>query len=88
LWGNTFIIAGKEAGPDGQLFRIGVLGISAYLAGVAVQTIGLPPLLGMLIMGIVLRNTGSVEIKGPYLVLTADIRFVHRSICHSPGGSH
>ena len=83
------MIVGKEAaGTDGQLFRIGVLGISAYLAGVLVQAIGLPPLLGMLIMGIVLRNTGSVKIKGPYLVLTADIRFVHWSTCHSPGGSH
>ena len=88
LWGNTFVIAGKQAGPDGQLFRIGVLGISAYLAGALVQSIGLPPLLGMLIMGVVLRNTRSVEIKGPYLVLTADLRFVHWSICHSPRGSH
>ena len=88
LWGNAFIIAGKEAGPDGQLFRIGVLGIAAYLAGVLVQSIGLPPLLGMLITGIVLRNTRSVEIKGPYLVFTADIRFVHCNLCHRSGGAH
>jgi Kef-type K+ transport system membrane component KefB len=77
LWGNTFIIAGKEAGLDGQLFKIGLLGIAAYLAGALVQSIGLPPLLGMLVMGIVLRNTRSVEIKGPYLVLAADLRFVN-----------
>lgn len=88
LWGNTFVIAGKEAAPDGQLFRIGVLGIAAYLAGAIVQSIGLPPLLGMLIMGIVLRNTRYLEIKDPYLVLTADLRFVHWSICHSSDGSH
>jgi hypothetical protein len=79
LWGNTFVIAGPEAGPDGQLFKIGVLGIAAYLAGALVQSIGLPPLLGMLITGIVLKNTRSVEIKGPYLVLAADVRFVHCS---------
>jgi hypothetical protein len=88
LWGNTFVIAGKEAGPDGQLFRIGVLFISAYLAGALVQYIGLPPLLGMPIMDIVLRNTRSVEIKEPYLVLTADLRFVHWNICNNPVGSH
>jgi hypothetical protein len=40
-------------------------------------------------MGIVLRNTRSVEIKGPYLVLAADLRFVnwniwsHLSFCYA-----
>lgn len=77
LWGNTFIIAGKEAGPDGQLFKIGVLGVAAYLAGALVQSIRLPPLLGMLLMGIILRNTRAVEITGPYLVVAADLRLVH-----------
>jgi Kef-type K+ transport system membrane component KefB len=77
LWGNAFVILGHAAGPDGQLFRIGVLGVAAYLAGFVVHTIGLPPLLGMLLVGIVLRNTRTVVLSGRYLLLAADLRFVH-----------
>jgi hypothetical protein len=76
LWGNAFVILGHAAGPDGQLFRIGVLGVAAYLAGFVVHTIGLPPLLGMLLVGIVLRNTRTVVLSGRYLLLAADLRFV------------
>lgn len=70
-------MVGNAAGPSGQLFRIGVLGVAAYLAGSVVHTIGLPPLLGMLLMGTVLRNTRSVVISGRYLALAADLRLVH-----------
>jgi predicted Kef-type K+ transport protein len=69
-------MVGGAAGPDGQLFRIAVLGVAAYLAGCVAQSIGLPPLLGMLLMGTALRNTRSVVLSGRYLVLAADLRFV------------
>jgi hypothetical protein len=75
LWGNMFIMAGYAAGPEGQLFKIGVLGIASHLAGAILQPIGVPPLLGMLVMGIVLRNTRSVELVGPYEILAADVRY-------------
>lgn len=68
-------MAGNAAGPEGQLFRIGVLGIAAHLAGAVLHPIGVPPLFGMLVMGIVLRNTRSVELTGPYEILAADIRY-------------
>jgi Kef-type K+ transport system membrane component KefB len=69
-----FIMAGTAAGPEGQLFKIGVLGIASHLAGALLHPIGVPPLLGMMIMGIVLRNTRTVELTGPYEILAADIR--------------
>jgi Kef-type K+ transport system membrane component KefB len=68
-------MAGNAAGPEGQLFRIGVLGIAAHLAGAILQPLGVPPLVGMLVMGIVLRNTRSVELTGPYKILAADVRY-------------
>jgi Kef-type K+ transport system membrane component KefB len=70
-------MVGEEVGVTGQLFRIGALGVASYLAGCVVRSIGLPPLLGMLLMGIVLRNTRSVVLSDRYLVVAADIRFVH-----------
>ncbi|KAJ4436260.1 hypothetical protein ANN_18891, partial [Periplaneta americana] len=74
LWGNAFTVARDEAGPGGQLFPIGALGVAAYLIGGVVQLAGLPSLLGMLLTGVALRNVGFVVLHGQYLVLAACLR--------------
>ena len=69
-----FTMVGTAVAPKGQLFKIGVLGVAAYLCGCAVSLIGVPSLLGMLITGVLLRNLGYVELTGHYLDLAADLR--------------
>ncbi|PSN30829.1 hypothetical protein C0J52_17334 [Blattella germanica] len=76
LWGYTYSLLDKIAGIDGQLFRIGVLCVAAHLAGWLIHLIGLPPLLGMLLMGILLRNVGFVELTGKWLSLAGNLRKV------------
>ncbi|XP_069677271.1 sodium/hydrogen exchanger 9B2-like [Periplaneta americana] len=80
LWGNAFTVARDEAGPGGQLFPIGALGVAAYLIGGVVQLAGLPSLLGMLLTGVALRNVGFVVLHGQYLVLAACLRKVALAI--------
>ncbi|XP_069677276.1 sodium/hydrogen exchanger 9B2-like isoform X2 [Periplaneta americana] len=74
LWGNAFSMAGGVAGPEGQLFRIGFLCVLAYLAGWIVHFTTLPPLLGMLLVGIALRNIGFIALTGPYVRVSSILR--------------
>ncbi|XP_069702873.1 sodium/hydrogen exchanger 9B2-like isoform X1 [Periplaneta americana] len=74
LWGLAAAKLGPMAGPDGQLFRIGLLGVVAHLVGFAVGLTGLPPLLGMMVAGVILRNVDVVVVTGPYLDVASAIR--------------
>lgn len=74
LWGIVYSVAGSGFMPGSQLFSLAVLFILAYIAGEVVKLIKLPPLLGMLLMGILLRNVGFVHISGVYMEVTASLR--------------
>ncbi|KAJ9595671.1 hypothetical protein L9F63_013137 [Diploptera punctata] len=76
VWGNMYTMMGTAAGPEGQLFKIGVLAVAAYLCGCIVNFFTLPSLLGMLLMGVLLRNIGFIELTGHYLDVAADLRKV------------
>jgi Kef-type K+ transport system membrane component KefB len=75
LWGGAVSKLGPMAGPEGELFQIGVLAVTACLIGWLVSFIGLPSLLGMMLAGIALRNAGFVVLTGGYLEVAAALRY-------------
>lgn len=74
LWGGAVSKLGSMASPQGQLFQIGALAITAYLAGWLISFLQLPSLLGMMLAGIALRNVGFVVLTGGYLHVAATLR--------------
>ncbi|XP_069677232.1 sodium/hydrogen exchanger 9B2-like isoform X3 [Periplaneta americana] len=76
VWGVLFSVMGSDAGPGGQLFRMGVLFVVAHLAGCALRPSGLPPLLGMLLVGILLRNVGFLQLSDHFVPVAANLRKV------------
>ena len=46
VWGTIWSISGREALPGGNLFALIVLTLGGYVAGMLVQTVNLPPILG------------------------------------------
>lgn len=51
-----------------------VLFISAKIVGVLVSYIRIPPMVGMLLMGVLLRNIHFIHLTGPYVKLAAILR--------------
>lgn len=76
LWTLLFAILGEEVEPGGQLFILIVLMLLSCLSGWLISLLHLPPLLGMLLCGIVLRNTGFFDVGGVYLEIISVIRKV------------
>ncbi|KAJ9599129.1 hypothetical protein L9F63_010397 [Diploptera punctata] len=74
IWGSVYSELGDIAGPQGQLFQIGFLGVTAYIAGYITLLMKLPALLGMLLMGLLLRNINFVVFTGPFLHVTSTLR--------------
>lgn len=75
-WGILYTLLHDEVAPGGQLLSLLTLIVSAHIAGIIVSFVNLPPLLGMLITGIVLRNLKFFEVSGTYreiVVVTREI---------------
>ncbi|CAL4221245.1 unnamed protein product, partial [Meganyctiphanes norvegica] len=63
LWGSLASVTGDAALPGGNLFTILVLFILAKLFGMAVELVKIPPLLGMLVVGIILSSIPEMGIS-------------------------
>lgn len=75
-WGLLYTLVHDEVAPGGQLLSLLTLIVSAHIAGVIVHQLGMPPLLGMLLAGIVLRNIKFFQVTGTYreiVVVTREI---------------
>ena len=70
-WGVLVAITGSQALPGGNLFSLLVLFVCSVLGGMAVEAIGLPPLLGMLLVGICFRSVPGISIIGDALNQTS-----------------
>ncbi|KAB7495032.1 Mitochondrial sodium/hydrogen exchanger 9B2 [Armadillidium nasatum] len=64
FWGALYSITGGAALPKGNLFSLLVLIILAQLGGILAEKARLPPLLGMLIVGVILRSVPYIDIIG------------------------
>ncbi|XP_066952008.1 sodium/hydrogen exchanger 9B2-like isoform X3 [Macrobrachium rosenbergii] len=63
-WGCLISITGDKALPGGNFFSLIVLYIMAILGGEAVQLLGLPSLLGSLLVGIFFRSIPGLNVIG------------------------
>ncbi|CAL1543252.1 unnamed protein product [Lymnaea stagnalis] len=61
-WATLLSIAWKEVMPDGNLFPMLVLFISAWCGGYLTSYTPLPPLLGMLVVGVILGNVEGINV--------------------------
>ncbi|KAL4103489.1 hypothetical protein QTP88_018865 [Uroleucon formosanum] len=73
-WGVVLAVMGSEAKPGGQLFNIAMLVVFAYLGGWVFRMLTLPALVGMLLVGIVYKNVGLIEIDEHYAHFVSILR--------------
>ncbi|KAL1124009.1 hypothetical protein AAG570_001779 [Ranatra chinensis] len=77
-WGIIFSVVGHDAAPGGQLFDIAVLCIAANFGGWIFRMVTMPPLVGMLFVGILFQNVGLINIHGEYNAVVAELRQFHQ----------
>lgn len=64
-----------EAGVDGPLFRLVATFVAAKLAGwMVVRVAEMPGLVGMLVVGVAMRNTGYLLLTPQSIALIAGLR--------------
>ncbi|XP_062580508.1 sodium/hydrogen exchanger 9B2-like [Saccostrea cucullata] len=64
IWGILAAITGSDALPGGNFFSLIVLFVFCVICGRLISFANLPPLLGMLIAGVFLRNVPGIQIIG------------------------
>ncbi len=75
LWVACFAALGPIARPpDGTIFLLVVLVVSGIVFGELVALVRLPPLLGMLIMGIVLKNIPGITFQDDWPAWSSSLR--------------
>ncbi|XP_059482694.1 sodium/hydrogen exchanger 9B2-like [Neocloeon triangulifer] len=60
--------------PDGGIFQLVMLTFVAFAAGFLLSLCKMPPLLGMLLSGILLRNVGAFYLEDSYLEAVSSLR--------------
>ncbi|XP_050675569.1 sodium/hydrogen exchanger 9B2-like isoform X2 [Leptidea sinapis] len=87
VWVTIWIILGDTAAPGGQLFTLAALTIVAYFGGwVMVKVTTLPSLIGMLIVGIILKNLGFINFNEDYQHVCSYIRKIALTIILTRAG--
>lgn len=76
LWGTSFTLFEDNVAPQSNLFILVSLFVLAYIAGYLISLVKLPPLLGMLIVGIIFRNVNIFNMQGPYKMVVANLRSI------------
>lgn len=64
VWGVLISILGEAALPGGNFFSLMVLYVMAVLAGEGARILGLPPLLGSLVVGILFSIVPGINTVG------------------------
>ncbi|KAK8396548.1 hypothetical protein O3P69_005530 [Scylla paramamosain] len=64
VWGCLICITGQLALPGGNLFSLAVLYMAAVLSGRAAAAVGMPPLLGSLVAGILFESVPGINAVG------------------------
>ncbi|XP_041987706.1 sodium/hydrogen exchanger 9B2-like isoform X2 [Aricia agestis] len=87
VWVIVWIVLGDTAAPGGQLFMLTVLTIAAYFGGwLMVKITTLPALIGMLAVGILMKNIGFVNFDASYQHVTSYIRKIALTIILTRAG--
>ncbi|KAF4525946.1 hypothetical protein B566_EDAN000737 [Ephemera danica] len=72
--------------PSGPIFQMLLLFVMAAAVGQLVSLVRLPPLLGMLLTGILLRNVGAFYMEGGYLQAVSSLRLCAMVVILSKAG--
>ncbi|XP_065223901.1 sodium/hydrogen exchanger 9B2-like isoform X3 [Planococcus citri] len=76
-WAFLYTILREEVEPPGgQLFKLILLMVLSQFCGWLISFLHLPPLLGMLLCGIALRNVGFFHLTGVYTDIVVSIRSI------------
>ncbi|XP_046961854.1 sodium/hydrogen exchanger 9B2-like isoform X2 [Vanessa cardui] len=87
VWVLVWIVLGDTAAPGGQLFMLAVLTIAAHFGGWLIMKVTtLPPLIGMLIVGIIMKNIGFVNFDDDYQHVASYIRKIALTIILTRAG--
>ncbi|CAH0700695.1 unnamed protein product [Spodoptera exigua] len=87
VWVIVWIVMGETAAPGGQLFSFAVLTIAAYFGGwLMLKITTLPALIGMLIVGIIMKNAGLVNFDETYQHVASYIRKIALTIILTRAG--
>lgn len=79
-WMLLFAILTQEVMPSGDLFKLLVLVIVAYIVGIGFTYIRLPALLGMLITGVIFKTVGFIQFSGVYRDIIKILRNMSLSV--------
>lgn len=75
VWTLLYALFPEDAKPpNGPLFSLVLLCVAGYASGQILKLIFLPPLLGMMLCGMVLANAGMFEMTGIYAQIIVKIR--------------
>ena len=74
-WGIVYAVLGQTASPGGQLFGVAVVCIAAHFGGWLMSLTTLPPLIGMLLTGLLLQNVGLVHIAEEFREVVSVLRY-------------
>ncbi|GBP62629.1 hypothetical protein EVAR_46468_1 [Eumeta japonica] len=86
-WITVWVVLGDTAAPGGQMFTLVVLTLAAYFGGwLLMKTTTLPALIGMLIVGIILKNVGFVNFDETYQRVASYIRKIALTIILTRAG--
>ncbi|XP_018017026.2 xanthine dehydrogenase 2 [Hyalella azteca] len=69
-WGALYFMAGDVAAAGGNLFSLLVVYVASVIGGKLSQACGLPPLPGMMLSGVALRNLPGIQIIGEAIDLS------------------
>ncbi|XP_063838814.1 sodium/hydrogen exchanger 9B2-like isoform X2 [Ostrinia nubilalis] len=87
VWLIVWIVMGDTVAPGGQLFTLAVLTIAAHFGGwLMLKVTTLPALIGMLIVGIILKNVGFVNFDKDYMKVCSIIRKIALTIILTRAG--
>ncbi|XP_054283268.1 sodium/hydrogen exchanger 9B2-like isoform X2 [Macrosteles quadrilineatus] len=73
-WLLLYTLFDSEVSPSGDMFRLLVLVLCAAVAAPLTSLIKLPPLLGMLLTGVLLRTVGFYHVSGVYHNIVVNLR--------------
>ncbi|XP_046737471.1 sodium/hydrogen exchanger 9B2 [Diprion similis] len=74
VWGILYCIIGKDAAPGGPFFSLAALCIAAHFGGWLFSLTTLPALIGMLMTGMILQNTGLISLADKYSTVLSILR--------------
>lgn len=74
-WLLSVLLVGAEALPGGGLFTLLAVLAVGQMVGEATQVVGLPPLIGMLVTGVVARSMDLYLVSGVYVQVVTVLRY-------------